>query len=308
MHFSKTVFAAVLAVLSTVVSAWPIAHVFPASDKLPLTWAEVRSQSDVGILRASGSMAMAANVGDSYVSFSGGMVSMRIPAESVTKLAAASGGASAVRLAIIAPEASSPATVGQWALDSVAFVFGLTDPAVNSANNTSSIIEAVMDVAATSSAKSPISVKSTSSIEAAAAATTATNDNTSISMLPLSVQNSTLLIFLVLAANVLALNHGHTSVLLERGTIFVRNRAQVHRRALDKHTGFLARRNQLILGKQETNAEKAEYNPTTTLFYAGYVTLGTPPQRFLVNLTVALQISGFPAHMHQCHMPVTPPF
>ncbi|KAJ1942090.1 hypothetical protein GGF37_003266 [Kickxella alabastrina] len=225
MHFSKTVFAAVLAVLSTVASAWPIAHVFPASDKLPLTWAEVRSQSDVGILRASGSMAMAANVGDSYVSFSvqpsrialisefytvaysledgslispvgrvsatdllplglrkGGMVSMRIPAESVTKLAAASGGASAVRLAIIAPEASSPATVGQWALDSVVFVFGLSDPAVNSANNTSSIIEAVMDVAATSNAKSPINVKSSSSIEAAAAATTATNDNTSVSI------------------------------------------------------------------------------------------------------------------------------
>ncbi|KAJ1643417.1 hypothetical protein LPJ64_004818 [Coemansia asiatica] len=35
--------------------------------------------------------------------------------------------------------------------------------------------------------------------------------------------------------------------------------------------------------KTEANSDTDSYNPTTTLFYAGYVTLGTSPQQFLVN-------------------------
>ncbi|KAJ1946958.1 hypothetical protein FBU59_001931, partial [Linderina macrospora] len=53
----------------------------------------------------------------------GGMISLRIPETTVKELASSSG-VPAVRLAILAPEASSDVTVGQWAADSVIFSLG----------------------------------------------------------------------------------------------------------------------------------------------------------------------------------------
>ncbi|KAJ1840219.1 hypothetical protein LPJ73_006496, partial [Coemansia sp. RSA 2703] len=68
-----------------------------------------------------------------------------------------------------------------------------------------------------------------------------------------------------------------------RGSIFVRHRQQIHRRTLAKHSEFLESPPQVSAKRRVISVDSTAYNPTTTLFYAGYVTLGTPPQRFLVN-------------------------
>ncbi|KAJ2235636.1 hypothetical protein IWW45_002428 [Coemansia sp. RSA 485] len=83
-----------------------------------------------------------------------------------------------------------------------------------------------------------------------------------------------------------AAGRGHSTIFLKRGTIFVRHRAQIHRRALEKHADFLEHSRPAmphVRGLHSPVTNDLGYNPTTTLFYAGYVTLGTPPQRFLVN-------------------------
>ncbi|KAJ2295386.1 aspartic proteinase precursor, partial [Coemansia sp. RSA 2706] len=91
------------------------------------------------------------------------------------------------------------------------------------------------------------------------------------------------LLLSLLVRDTLVVAHGYTSISLKRGRIFVRNRAHVRRNALSKHAHFLAQTNhQTPLGKRDTNVTPA-YNPTTTLFYAGRISLGTPPQQFLVN-------------------------
>ncbi|KAJ2507824.1 hypothetical protein IWW47_000918 [Coemansia sp. RSA 2052] len=86
-----------------------------------------------------------------------------------------------------------------------------------------------------------------------------------------------------LACHTLALRHGHTSVYLKRGTIFLRHRGQLHRRALDKHADFLASPPRHFALLRTDADELSIYNPTTTLYYAGYISLGSPPQKFLVN-------------------------
>ncbi|KAJ2096851.1 hypothetical protein GGI09_004144, partial [Coemansia sp. S100] len=85
-----------------------------------------------------------------------------------------------------------------------------------------------------------------------------------------------------LACHTLALRHGYTSVYLKRGTIFVRHRTHLHRRTLAKHADFLASPPHLAMDKRD-DGNQSIYNPTTTLYYAGYISLGSPPQRFLVN-------------------------
>ncbi|KAJ2723526.1 hypothetical protein GGI07_002564 [Coemansia sp. Benny D115] len=79
----------------------------------------------------------------------------------------------------------------------------------------------------------------------------------------------------------MASRRGYTSIYLRRGTIFVRKRVQIHARALEKHRDFLSLSS--VTKRALTNTDRTFYNPTTTLFYAGYISLGTPPQRFLVN-------------------------
>ncbi|KAI9501627.1 aspartic peptidase domain-containing protein [Coemansia spiralis] len=91
-----------------------------------------------------------------------------------------------------------------------------------------------------------------------------------------------LVTLLALVRHVWAMNNGYTSINLQRGTIFVRHRSQVHRHALSKHAGFLAIAPEKMQYKRNAS-EVRLYNPTTTLFYAGHISLGNPPQRFLVN-------------------------
>ncbi|KAJ2746646.1 hypothetical protein GGI20_001147, partial [Coemansia sp. BCRC 34301] len=56
------------------------------------------------------------------------------------------------------------------------------------------------------------------------------------------------------------------------------------RRALDKHAEFLGPLPPLLHAFQKKDSDDLGiYNPTTTLYYAGYISLGSPPQKFLVN-------------------------
>ncbi|KAJ1643416.1 hypothetical protein J3B02_001917 [Coemansia erecta] len=169
---------AIIAVLSisTPSTAWPAVRTFMGSEKLPLTWADARSQSDIGTLRVSNSMFIASSDrSDSLISFSiqpsqaanipavyavayslqdghkimpvgkvsssdlaplglsrGGMVSIRIPASVIDTIARTSG-ASAVRLALIAPEMKHSESAGQWASDSAVFVLNAAPESADSA-------------------------------------------------------------------------------------------------------------------------------------------------------------------------------
>ncbi|KAI8324994.1 hypothetical protein GQ54DRAFT_308786 [Martensiomyces pterosporus] len=166
MHFPT----AIIALTAAAASAWPAANIFSASSNLPVTWDDVKNQTDAGVLRVSSSIAVASTDGDSFIPFSiqpsrvsaianiyavayslengsiiapvgrvkaeqlaplgigrGGMVSLRIPQPAVKELGSANG-VPAVRLAILAPEASSPAAAGKWASDSVVFVLGPKHP------------------------------------------------------------------------------------------------------------------------------------------------------------------------------------
>lgn len=70
---------------------------------------------------------------------------------------------------------------------------------------------------------------------------------------------------------------GFASISLQRGAIYVRHRSQVHSRSLAKHEKYLG------VSRDMQQIPNSGYNPTTTLFYAGRISLGTPPQEFLVN-------------------------
>ncbi|KAJ1965355.1 hypothetical protein GGI12_000833 [Dipsacomyces acuminosporus] len=87
----------------------------------------------------------------------------------------------------------------------------------------------------------------------------------------------------LLVCNALAEKTGYSSIYLKRGTIFIRRRSQVHRRAISKHSEFLAVPHLHMSGSQGGEPGAVGQNPSTTLYYAGYIWLGTPPQRFLVN-------------------------
>ncbi|KAJ1741621.1 hypothetical protein LPJ78_002931, partial [Coemansia sp. RSA 989] len=92
----------------------------------------------------------------------------------------------------------------------------------------------------------------------------------------------TILLVPLMVQSALAALRGYTSISLRRGKIFVRHRAQVRHNMLSKHAYFLGINRHHMLEKRSTRNPQA-YDPTTTLFYAGYISLGTPPQRFLVN-------------------------
>ncbi|KAJ2777728.1 hypothetical protein H4R18_004994 [Coemansia javaensis] len=103
-------------------------------------------------------------------------------------------------------------------------------------------------------------------------------------MWPLCVWSTLALVALVggpLAAAAAAAAAGHTSIPLRRGTIFVRHRSQPRHYALEKHAAFLSPLPPTPHAIRRDAAPSGA--PTTTLFYAGHISLGTPPQRFLVN-------------------------
>ncbi|KAJ2038159.1 hypothetical protein GGI08_008370 [Coemansia sp. S2] len=60
----------VLYAYTLITHAWPTTSPFPASIKPPPTWSEVKAQSDPGVLRVAGNMALAVPSGDTLVSFS----------------------------------------------------------------------------------------------------------------------------------------------------------------------------------------------------------------------------------------------
>ncbi|KAJ2847256.1 hypothetical protein IWW36_003944, partial [Coemansia brasiliensis] len=85
----------------------------------------------------------------------------------------------------------------------------------------------------------------------------------------------------LLVQSAMATVRGYTSIPLRRGKIFVRHRVQIRQNMLSKHAHFLDVSHHTFEKRSTPNPQA--YNPTTTLFYAGYISLGTPPQRFLVN-------------------------
>ncbi|KAJ2712596.1 aspartic proteinase precursor [Coemansia spiralis] len=74
-------------------------------------------------------------------------------------------------------------------------------------------------------------------------------------------------------------SHVYASIPLRRGAIFVRHRSHVQHYALQKHANFLSLPRRTLPSRRGTDT----YRPTTTLFYAGHISLGSPPQQFLVN-------------------------
>ncbi|KAJ1956729.1 hypothetical protein EC988_001193 [Linderina pennispora] len=97
----------------------------------------------------------------------GGMVSLRIPETTVKELASSSG-VSAVRLAILAPEASSDVTVGQWAADSVVFALGTNGIEEQSKADEQSSANASANTSANASANTSANVSANTSANASA--------------------------------------------------------------------------------------------------------------------------------------------
>ncbi|KAJ1956728.1 hypothetical protein EC988_001192 [Linderina pennispora] len=75
---------------------------------------------------------------------------------------------------------------------------------------------------------------------------------------------------------------GYTSIHLRKGDIFVRHRNSIRRRALVKHQQFLSVPLSQLAGR-DTVPSPSDYQPSTTLFYSGMISIGSPPQKFRVN-------------------------
>ncbi|KAJ1946959.1 hypothetical protein FBU59_001932 [Linderina macrospora] len=75
---------------------------------------------------------------------------------------------------------------------------------------------------------------------------------------------------------------GYTSIHLRKGEIFVRHRKDIRRRVLVKHQQFLSSPWPL-LARRNTDVSPSAYQPSTTLFYSGMISIGSPPQKFRVN-------------------------
>ncbi|KAJ2802271.1 aspartic proteinase precursor, partial [Coemansia helicoidea] len=99
-----------------------------------------------------------------------------------------------------------------------------------------------------------------------------------------AANSASIAVAMLLGCSLAAAGGSHASIPLRRGTIFVRHRSQIRHYVLQKHAGFLSLPRQMPLSRRGADdAADAAYKPTTTLFYAGHISLGTPPQRFLVN-------------------------